>query len=97
MFLGAFLLLSLYICWIDTQYICIMKNPDLITILGPTATGKTRLAVRLAYHLNGEIISADSRQVYRGMDIGTGKDLEEYNFSGQQISYHLVDIAVPGR
>ncbi len=70
--------------------------PDLITILGPTATGKTQLAVRLAYELNGEIISADSRQVYRGMDIGTGKDLAEYEFKNQKIPYHLVDIADPG-
>ena len=59
-----------------------LKKPKkLIVILGPTATGKTRLAVRLAREFNGEIISADSRQVYRGMDIGTGKDLAEYGFS----------------
>ena len=58
------------------------SNPKkLIVIVGPTATGKTRLAVKLARKLQGEIISADSRQVYRGMDIGTGKDLAEYGFS----------------
>ena len=73
-----------------------MKKPDLITVLGPTATGKTKLAVQLAAKLDGEIISADSRQVYRGMDIGTGKDLEEYDLNGKQIPYHLVDIADPG-
>jgi len=65
---------------------------DLICILGPTASGKTTLAVALAKMLNGEIISADSRQVYRGMDIGTGKDLEEY----QGIPYHLIDILNAG-
>lgn len=68
----------------------------LITILGPTACGKTSLAVALAANLNAEIISADSRQVYRGMDIGTGKDLEDYVINGQQIPYHLIDIAEPG-
>ncbi len=70
--------------------------PDLITILGPTATGKTQLAAHLAFELNGEIISADSRQVYRGMDIGTGKDLEDYEVGGNKIPYHLVDIADAG-
>ncbi len=69
---------------------------NLITILGPTATGKTKLAVRLAYEFNGEIISADSRQVYRKMDIGTGKDLNEYNINGKQIVYHLINIIDPG-
>ena len=68
---------------------------NLITILGPTATGKTELAVKLAHHYNGEIISADSRQVYRGMDIGTGKDISEYLIDGQKINYHLIDIADP--
>nr|MCU0344973.1 tRNA (adenosine(37)-N6)-dimethylallyltransferase MiaA [Ignavibacterium sp.] len=68
---------------------------DLITILGPTATGKTKLAVQLADYFNGEIISADSRQVYRGMNIGTGKDLSEYSLNGKQISYHLIDIIDP--
>ena len=65
-------------------------------ILGPTACGKTAVAARLAYELNGEVISADSRQVYRGMDIGSGKDLSDYIIEGLQIPYHLVDIAEPG-
>ncbi len=65
---------------------------DLLVILGPTASGKTRLAVQLAGLLDGEIISADSRQVYRGMDIGTGKDLAEYD----DVPYHLIDIVDPG-
>ena len=69
---------------------------EMITVLGPTATGKTRLAVRIAHDFNGEIISADSRQVYRSMDIGTGKDLSDYVVDGQQIPYHLVDVAEPG-
>ncbi|MBR6659486.1 MAG: tRNA (adenosine(37)-N6)-dimethylallyltransferase MiaA [Paludibacteraceae bacterium] len=69
---------------------------DLITILGPTASGKTSLATRLAFELNGEIISADSRQVYRSMDIGTGKDLSEYIVDGVSIPYHLIDIVEPG-
>ena len=68
---------------------------DLIVILGPTATGKTRLAVYLANKLNGEIISADSRQVYRGMNIGTGKDINEYELNGGRIPYHLIDIVNP--
>ncbi len=68
---------------------------DLITILGPTASGKTRLAVRLAYDFNGEIISADSRQVYRRMNIGTGKDLEEYKINDSRVEYHLIDIVDP--
>ena len=67
--------------------------PDLITILGPTATGKTLLAAHLAHHLKGEIISADSRQVYKGLDIGTGKDLKDYEVDGNPIPYHLIDIA----
>ena len=71
-----------------------MENP-LIVILGPTASGKTSIAVRLAYETNGEIISADSRQVYRGMDLGTGKDLSEYNVEGKAIPYHLIDIMDP--
>jgi tRNA dimethylallyltransferase len=69
---------------------------ELITILGPTATGKTSLAAALAIKLGGEIISADSRQVYRGMDIGTGKDLDDYIVKGKKIPYHLIDIADPG-
>ena len=68
---------------------------DLLTILGPTATGKTQLAVQLAHKLGGEIISADSRQVYRGMDIGTGKDLTEYNLNRKSIPYHLIDVVDP--
>lgn len=68
---------------------------DLITILGCTATGKTKLAVRLTEYFNGEIISADSRQVYRGMDIGTGKDLSEYIINGKLIPYHLIDVLDP--
>lgn len=68
----------------------------MITILGPTATGKTSFAVYVAAQLNGEIISADSRQVYRGMDIGTGKDLSEYEYEDRQIPHHLIDIVKPG-
>lgn len=68
---------------------------ELITILGPTATGKTKLAVQLADYFNGEIISADSRQVYRGMNIGTGKDLSEYFVNGKQVPFHLIDIINP--
>lgn len=73
----------------DTSY-------NLITILGPTASGKTTFAAALAYDLDTEIISADSRQLYRGMDIGTGKDIEEYTVAGRDIPYHLIDIAEPG-
>ncbi|NPD84431.1 tRNA (adenosine(37)-N6)-dimethylallyltransferase MiaA [Lentimicrobium sp. L6] len=68
----------------------------MITILGPTATGKTSFAVYVAAQLNGEIISADSRQVYQGMDIGTGKDLSEYEYQGRQIPHHLIDIVEAG-
>ena len=68
----------------------------LLTILGPTACGKTAFAARLAYDMDGEIISADSRQVYRGMDIGTGKDLADYTVNGKDIPYHLIDIAEAG-
>ncbi|MCH4147150.1 MAG: tRNA (adenosine(37)-N6)-dimethylallyltransferase MiaA [Prevotella sp.] len=68
----------------------------MITILGPTASGKTTLASHLALQLDAEIISADSRQVYRGMDIGTGKDLDDYEINGHKIPYHLIDIAEPG-
>jgi tRNA dimethylallyltransferase len=71
-------------------------SPVMITILGPTATGKTRLAAQVAQQVNGDIISADSRQVYRGMDIGTGKDYDDYVVEGQKIPFHLVDIADPG-
>ena len=69
---------------------------DMLTILGPTAGGKTSLAARMAYILEGEIISADSRQVYRGMDLGTGKDLDDYIVEGKQIPYHLIDIVETG-
>lgn len=68
----------------------------LITILGATATGKTTLATHLALKVDGEIISADSRQIYKGMDIGTGKDLEDYTVNGKQIPYHLIDIRPAG-
>jgi tRNA dimethylallyltransferase len=68
----------------------------MITILGPTASGKTRLAVQLANELDAEIISGDSRQVYRGMDIGTGKDISEYMMGGKQIPFHLIDIVDAG-
>jgi tRNA dimethylallyltransferase len=68
----------------------------LITILGPTATGKTKLAAYLAYRINGEIISADSRQVFKKMNIGTGKDYSDYVVEGKTIPYHLIDIAEPG-
>jgi len=68
----------------------------MITILGPTASGKTELAAHLAYELDAEIISADSRQVYRRMDIGTGKDIDDYTVNGRRIPYHLVDICEPG-
>ena len=72
-------------------------STQMITILGPTASGKTTLAAHLAEHLgNAEIISADSRQAYRGMDIGTGKDLCDYTVNGVHIPYHLIDIAEPG-
>ncbi len=71
-------------------------NYDLVTILGPTASGKTPLAVALAYRLNAEIISGDSRQVYRRMDLGTGKDLADYVVDGKRIPYHLIDIVEPG-
>ena len=71
-------------------------SPDLITILGPTASGKTKVAAQLAARLDAEIISADSRQVYRRMDLGTGKDLEDYVVDGKAIPYHLIDIAEPG-
>ena len=73
-----------------------MVNYDLITILGPTASGKTPLAVALAYKLDTEIISGDSRQIYRRMDLGTGKDLADYVVNGHQVPYHLIDIVDPG-
>ena len=73
-----------------------MDKQELITIIGPTASGKTSLAAALAARLDTEIISGDSRQVYRGMDIGTGKDLADYVVEGQQIPYHLIDIRDAG-
>ncbi|MCK4553871.1 hypothetical protein KAU19_02830, partial [Candidatus Parcubacteria bacterium] len=81
------------------------NNNKIIVILGPTSSGKTGLAVKLAYKFNGEIVSADSRQVYRGMDVGTGKDLDEYLVRGvrhhigcrtpYRIPYHLIDVVSP--
>lgn len=69
---------------------------NLLIVTGPTASGKTKLAIHLANRLKGEIVSADSRQVYRGMDIGTGKDLPEYTLNGATISHHLIDIREAG-
>ena len=71
-------------------------NEPIITVLGPTATGKTGVAVRIAAELGGEIVSADSRQVFRRMDIGSGKDLSEYQYNGNPIPYHLIDVEEPG-
>jgi tRNA dimethylallyltransferase len=71
-------------------------NYDLLVVTGPTASGKTSLAAALALRLNGEIISADSRQVYRKMNIGTGKDYSDYTIGEKKIPYHLIDIADPG-
>ena len=73
-----------------------MNNYELITIIGPTASGKTAFAAALAARLDTEIISGDSRQVYHSMDIGTGKDLADYVVDGKQIPYHLIDICNPG-
>lgn len=73
-----------------------METYQLITILGPTASGKTTFAAHLAARLHTEIISADSRQIYRSMDIGTGKDLADYVVNGQSVPYHLIDICEPG-
>jgi len=69
---------------------------DMVTILGPTASGKTEVAVKLALKFGGEVISADSRQIYRNMDLGTGKDIEEYRVNGVDVPYHLIDIAEAG-
>lgn len=86
----------------DTQKVRIFASvKKMITILGPTASGKTPLAAALAYRLRqegtqAEIISADSRQVYRRMDIGTGKDLKDYEVAGEVVPYHLIDIREPG-
>jgi len=73
-----------------------MSDYDLIAILGPTASGKTQFAAALASKLDTEIISADSRQIYKEMNLGTGKDLADYTVNGKQIPYHLIDIAEPG-
>jgi tRNA dimethylallyltransferase len=73
-----------------------MKNKKMIVILGCTATGKTNVAVNLANQMNGEVISADSRQVYRGMNVGTGKDLSEFTVDGNEIPHHLIDIVDAG-
>jgi tRNA dimethylallyltransferase len=73
-----------------------VRLPEMIAIVGPTASGKTHLATALAARLSGEVISADSRQVYRGMDLGTGKDLEEYHVDGTDIPFHLIDIVDAG-
>lgn len=73
-----------------------MPDYELITILGPTASGKTPFATALAAELNTEIISVDSRQIYRGMDLGTGKDLADYTINDREIPYHLIDIVEPG-
>jgi len=71
------------------------NKPKILVILGTTASGKTALGVKLALEYNGEIISADSRQVYKGMDIGTGKDLAEYKVGRKNIPYHLIDVVSP--
>ena len=76
-------------CWL-------LKKQAMLTILGPTATGKTKLAVHLASKLNGEVISADSRQVYKEMNIGTGKDYNDYIAGTEKIPVHLIDIVEPG-
>ncbi|GAB6119281.1 tRNA (adenosine(37)-N6)-dimethylallyltransferase MiaA [Dysgonomonas termitidis] len=81
---------------IKSAYFCSMKTYDLITILGPTASGKTDFACHLAHSLDTEIISGDSRQVYKSMDIGTGKDLADYMVDGKDIPYHLIDIREAG-
>ncbi|RZL32774.1 MAG: tRNA (adenosine(37)-N6)-dimethylallyltransferase MiaA [Pedobacter sp.] len=73
-----------------------MSDKNLLIVLGATAVGKTHLAVQLAKALNGEIISADSRQIFKGMDLGTGKDLSEYEVNGSKIPYHLIDIKNAG-
>jgi tRNA dimethylallyltransferase len=74
----------------------LLQSIDIITVMGATASGKTALAANLAYEIGAEIISADSRQVYRGMDIGTGKDLSEYAVNGVAVPYHLIDVADAG-
>ncbi|RYG16320.1 MAG: tRNA (adenosine(37)-N6)-dimethylallyltransferase MiaA, partial [Chitinophagaceae bacterium] len=73
-----------------------MSDKNLLIVLGATAVGKTHLAVQLSNTFDGEVISADSRQVFKGMDIGTGKDLSEYDIDGSKIPYHLIDIKNAG-
>lgn len=72
-----------------------MNNYNCIIVLGPTASGKTSVAIKIASAINGEIISIDSRQVYQNLNIGTGKDLKEYYYQSKLIPYHLIDIAAP--
>lgn len=72
-----------------------MEIPRLITILGPTATGKTKLAALLSVAVDGEVISADSRQVYKGMTIGTGKDIDDYIVDGMNVPFHIIDVVHP--
>lgn len=72
------------------------KQYEMVTILGPTASGKTPLAAALAARIDGEIISADSRQIYRGMDLGTGKDIVDYTVEGRDVPYHMIDIVDAG-
>jgi tRNA dimethylallyltransferase len=74
----------------------LLTEYDLLVITGPTASGKTSLAVNLAKRIGGEVISADSRQVYKGMNLGTGKDYDDYQIDGTHVPYHLIDIADPG-
>ena len=78
------------------KFAAVTPHYDILTILGPTASGKTALAAALADRIGGEVISADSRQVYRRMDLGTGKDLADYTVRGRQVPYHLIDIVEPG-
>ena len=77
-------------------YFCGIVMRKMVTILGPTASGKTALAAAFSARMDAEIISADSRQVYRRMDIGTGKDLDDYEIGGVRVPYHLIDIVEPG-
>ena len=72
-----------------------LQKLQLLAIVGPTASGKTSLSAKIAERYIGEIISADSRQIYKGMDIGTGKDLDEYYLNGKKIPYHLINIITP--
>lgn len=76
--------------------VLLKSNYDLLVVTGPTASGKTSLAATIAYMVGGEIVSADSRQVYRGMNLGTGKDYDDYTINGTTIPCHLIDIVDPG-